>query len=237
VYRQSLQKIKDRDHGYGRILWMKTRDRIFLFILSGMLWLNACSSMAISGSNKPTPIVVRILDLDTISKTLTTLERSSYTPVITAEQVVSTPTQIPFTLTRTPSETKIPSPTSCTNQAEFIKSLTINDNTVLEGNQSFTKIWRIENVGTCTWSTSYSLVFSSGETMGGALSNPLLQEVKPGETIDLRLDLIAPSYAQPYTGNWMFQDPAGNQFGVGGQSNQPLAVTIVVKPPVIQFHT
>jgi hypothetical protein len=216
---------------------MKNLYRLFLFVLLCMLWANACSPVDTDGPNKSTPVVVRILDLDTISKTLTAQELPTYTPVIATEQAASSSTQIPPTKAQVPLETKIPSPTGCTNQAEFIKNLTINDNTVLEGGQFFTKIWRIENVGTCTWSTSYSLVFSSGETMGGALSTPLTQDAKPGETIDLRLVLIAPSYAQPYTGNWMLQDPAGNLFGVGEQFNQPLAVTIVVKPPVMQFHT
>jgi hypothetical protein len=82
----------------------------------------------------------------------------------------------------------------------------------------------------------YSLVFSGGETMGGSLSNSLSQEVKPGETIDLHLNLIAPFYAQPYTGNWFLQDAAGNLFGVGEQFNLPLSVTIVVKPPVTPHH-
>lgn len=224
---------------------MKMIKGILIFSVLCLFLVNACSSQYPSsnplietkGSNSPTPVVVRILDLDTISKTLTPLESSTFTPVVVAtQQVVSTPTQVPPTQTQSPLVTSVSSQSSCTNQAKFIRNLTINDNTALEGGISFAKIWRIENVGTCTWSMSYSLVFSGGETMGGSLSTSLSQEVKPGEIIDLRLNLISPLYAQPYTGNWLLQDAAGNLFGIGEQFNLPLSVTIVVKPPVTPNH-
>jgi hypothetical protein len=156
---------------------------------------------------------------------------------VITEQVIPPPTQVPPTQTQPPAETGISTAPGCTNQAKLVRNLTVNDNTVIEGGKSFAKIWRIENVGTCAWNPSFSLVFAGGETMGGSFSNPLPQEVRPGETLDLRLVLIAPLYAQPYTGNWLFQDPEGNLFGVGEKFDQPLSVTIVVKPPITPVHT
>ncbi|NIP41529.1 MAG: hypothetical protein GWN00_05010, partial [Aliifodinibius sp.] len=32
---------------------------------------------------------------------------------------------------------------------------------------AFTKVWRLQNVGTCTWTADYDMVFISGDRMGG----------------------------------------------------------------------
>ncbi len=224
---------------------MKNIERILFLDIIFFFLGNACSptnpypeTTLDNNPPEPTNVVVRILDLDFISKTLIPPELPTWTPVeIITEQVIPPPTQIPPTQTQPLVGTSISTATGCTNQVKLIRNLTINDNAVIEGGKSFTKIWRIENAGTCTWSSSYSLVFAGGETMGGSLSTPLSQEVKPGETFDLRLALIAPLYAQSYTGNWMFQDPTGIVFGVGENFDQPLSVIIVAKPPVTPIHT
>ena len=169
--------------------------------------------------------------------TLTPAELPTFTPVATATQTATAlPTPIPPTQVQSPPDTSVTVSSACTNQAKFIKNININNNTAFEGGESFTKIWRIGNLGTCTWNASYSLVFSGGETMGGSLALQLIQEVKPGETIDLSLKLMAPLYAQSYTGNWMLQDEAGNIFGIGDLFDQPLSVTIVVKPPETPYQ-
>ena len=118
---------------------------------------------------------------------------------------------------------------SCTNRAELIKALNILDNAALDAGQSFAKIWRIKNTGTCVWSAGYALAFYSGEQMGGQPSIPLPSVVQPGDTVDLRVDLVAPLNQTSYTGNWVLQDAGGNVFGVGELGNQSISVTILVK--------
>ena len=69
-----------------------------------------------------------------------------------------------------PTATRIPptsTPVPC-NQAQFVKDVTIPDNTELGPGQSFTKTWRLKNIGTCAWTTGYDLVFLSGDAMGGS---------------------------------------------------------------------
>jgi hypothetical protein len=119
---------------------------------------------------------------------------------------------------------------SCTNRAELIKHLNIFDNAALDAGQDFAKLWRIKNTGTCVWTTDYALAFYSGEQMGGQSSTPLPAVVQPGETVDLRVDLVAPLNQTSYTGNWVLQDASGNTFGVGELGNQSISVTILVKP-------
>jgi hypothetical protein len=108
--------------------------------------------------------------------------------------------------------------------------LTVSDNSAFKPEQSFAKIWQIKNTGTCTWTTGYSLVYATGEAMGSPAAVPLPHPVKPGETVDLRLNLIAPVTPATYTGNWYLQDESGAVFGLGPDSTLPLALTIVVRP-------
>ena len=56
-------------------------------------------------------------------------------------------------------------PVPC-NKVKYIDDLSIPDDTVLATNASFTKMWRIRNDGTCTWTTAYSVYFDSGAQMG-----------------------------------------------------------------------
>ncbi|HWQ83756.1 MAG TPA: NBR1-Ig-like domain-containing protein, partial [Anaerolineales bacterium] len=112
------------------------------------------------------------------------------------------------------------------NQAEFVRDVTIPDNTELQPGQSFTKTWRLRNIGSCAWTTGYSLVFLSGDAMGGA-SADMPQRVEPGSSIDLSVNLIAPNTAGTYKGNWMLRDRDG-RFGIGTGASNPFWVQIKV---------
>lgn len=102
-----------------------------------------------------------------------------------------------------------------TTVATYIKDVTIADGSTLEPGQYFTKTWRIQNVGTCTWNPDYQFVFASGDQMGGVFSQPLtLGHVPPGATIDVSVQLRAPDEAGSYRGYWRFQDSQGGDFGL-----------------------
>ena len=48
----------------------------------------------------------------------------------------------------------------------FVKDVTIPDGTQLSAGEVFTKTWRLQNRGTCTWTPDYMLVYTSGDQMG-----------------------------------------------------------------------
>src|SRR5512141_2598891 len=54
--------------------------------------------------------------------------------------------------------------------AQFVSDVTVPDGTKYDPGTAFKKTWRLKNIGTCTWSTSSSLVFDSGERMGASAS-------------------------------------------------------------------
>jgi hypothetical protein len=144
------------------------------------------------------------------------------------------PTSTPLpTATLYPTYTSIPTytPVPC-NQAGFVSDVTIPDNTTMTPGQSFTKTWRIRNNGSCTWSTSYKVVFDSGDAMNGPASFALPGSVAPGQTIDISVNLTAPTTpnttSKPnYKGNWKLKDQNGVIFGLGG-GNSAFYVQIVV---------
>lgn len=90
------------------------------------------------------------------------------------------------------------------NQVQFVSESPVDDTNYAPG-ATFTKRWTFKNIGTCTWNTSYKLVFVSGDAMGGTASKTLTEAVEPGETVDLTVNLTAPSTSGTYKGVWNLQ--------------------------------
>lgn len=144
-------------------------------------------------------------------------------PSVTAEPPTATP--VPGTATPVP-----PTPTTgaagCTDLAAFVADVTIPDNSPIEAGAAFVKTWRLRNAGTCTWTSSYALVFDHGDKMGGPDVTPLAGAVAPGSTVDLSVSLTAPAAPGTYQGFWKLRNNAGVLFGLGG--NTAFFVKIVV---------
>lgn len=101
------------------------------------------------------------------------------------------------------------------NRASFVEDVTIDDNTNITVNTAFTKTWRLKNVGSCTWTSGYQLVFDSGDQMSGPSSQQLTTgTVAPGQTIDVSVNLTAPSNPGTYKGNWKIKEPGGVVFAL-----------------------
>ncbi|HRK89890.1 MAG TPA: NBR1-Ig-like domain-containing protein [Anaerolineales bacterium] len=150
------------------------------------------------------------------------------------------PTTTPVPVTVTPSPTPTTPPTSAPvtycDWMSFVKDVTIADGTVLDPGETFTKIWRIKNRGTCTWTPDYMLVFSGGEQMGGTTAVRLPGYVAPGQTVDVAVTMTAPSAAGSYRGYWMLRNTSGTLFGSGDKANIPVYVDIKVKKRDVPTH-
>ncbi len=64
--------------------------------------------------------------------------------------------------------------------------------------------------------------------MGAASSATFPQNVAIGQTIDISINMTAPSTAGSYRGYWMFKNANGALFGIGSQANKPWWVDIKV---------
>ncbi|GMV32692.1 MAG: hypothetical protein AMXMBFR60_05210 [Chloroflexota bacterium] len=109
-----------------------------------------------------------------------------------------------------PTATSIP----C-NRASFVEDVTVPDNASIVVGKAFIKTWKLKNVGSCAWTSGYSLVFDSGDQMGGPASQQLTNgTVAPGQTIEISVNLVAPNSPGTYKGNWKLKDPNGAIFAL-----------------------
>jgi hypothetical protein len=152
-------------------------------------------------------------------------------PVIARAGVTPPPTVTGTPPTPTPTPATVP-PSAC-DRAQFVRDVNVPDGTVMAPGATFTKTWRLKNVGACAWSTSYQLVFFSGEQMGAASSAAFPQNVAVGQTVDISINMTAPSVAGSYRGYWMFKNANGALFGIGAQANKPWWVDIKVSGPTV----
>ncbi len=186
----------------------------FPIVISMLISLVACNLPA-STPGTETPISFTAI-AQTIEARLTNVAQTQ------AVDATMTPTLAPATNTPPPptaSFTPLPqqpqaSSTQSCDLAEFVSDVTVPDGENHNAGDVFTKTWRLKNVGTCTWTTSYALIFA-GDTsnqMGGASSVPLAGNVAPGQTVDVSVQLTAPTASGTYTGNWKVRNAAGLAF-------------------------
>ncbi len=157
----------------------------------------------IAASNSPTPIAV----------------------AATATPIVAVPTA-----TFVPPPTFTPLPPPPCNWAQFISDVTYPDGSSVKPNTAFRKTWKFKNIGTCTWTSGYTIVFVNGYNMGSA-STPINSTVAPGQTADISVDLYSPSKSGNYESYYKLRDTNGVQFGIGGAANGAFWVKIKVTSP------
>ncbi len=144
-------------------------------------------------------------------------------PVVLQSPTPQTPTISPTT-TPTVTSTSIP----C-DRAAFVTDVTVPDGSTYLPNSEFTKTWRLQNNGSCTWNTSYALVFDTGDAMNGPTAVNLPSSVAPGQTIDVSVNLKAPASVGTYKGFWRLRNASNAVFGIGANASTSFWVEIKVQ--------
>ena len=208
--------------------------RFVVIILAFALFLSACNLPTAKATEQVNPnaiftaaaqtVVVQLTQnallnppkpVDTVAPPVVTLPFPTEIPIPPAE-----PTNTP-TAPLIPTATTAPAiPTVACDLAQFVTDVTIPDGTLLVAGSSFVKTWRLKNIGTCTWNTSYSLVLDSGEKLGGPASQTLTVSTAPGATLDVSVNLQAPASNGSYRGFWGMTNSAGARIPVVGGFNQ-----------------
>ena len=124
-----------------------------------------------------------------------------------------------------PAET--PAPPTCVQNASFVEE-TYPDGSVLLPGTSFLKTWTIRNAGDCVWTTETMFEFYAGDQMEAETAIPLPQEVQPGQTVVIAVNMVAPQEPGTYRGDWIFREPDGATFGWGPQADEAFWVEIKV---------
>ena len=143
------------------------------------------------------------------------------TPEPGSEDETATSAPPTETLSPTNTPTRTPTPTSevpC-NQAAFV-SETIPDGTDFAPGQEYTKTWTLRNSGSCTWDANYDVVFVEGDAMNALAAQPITKDtVEPGETVQISMDLKAPTAQGTHRGDFKLRDENGIIFGIGDKNN------------------
>ena len=121
------------------------------------------------------------------------------------------------------------------NNSVFVSDVTVPDDTVMTPGQTFTKTWKLQNTGSCPWTTSFKVSFVSGNAMGGT-ATALTTTVQPGQSGDISVAMTAPASAGDATGYWILTNDSGQNFGssfyvkikVGGTTSGTTTVTPTV---------
>jgi hypothetical protein len=201
---------------------MMTKFRL-LFALLGLFLAGLACNLPSAGASQ--------------TATLNALYSTSVAQTVNAVELTSTPYQTPTSVpfptypffTLTPIST--PVPVVLCDEALFIKDVTIPDGTILGRGTNFTKVWRVQNVGSCTWSPSYSVVLVSGNGFGASTIVWMPGYVYPGNSIDLSVNMTAPNTDGHYQSFWELRNASGALFGIGSQAQDPFWADINVSGP------
>lgn len=129
-----------------------------------------------------------------------------------------TPTSTPETSTTTTpgtpdGTTALVSNAACTDSAVLLEDVTVPDNAQMQRSQKFTKTWRFKNNGKCNWN-GYTINFVAGDKMESPASAPV-PETAAGQTVDISVELIAPSLDGSYTGYFELKNTNGETLAIG----------------------
>ena len=159
-----------------------------------------------------------IVATDLISQQLTAealaLATPTPSPIPSRTPILPTPseTPVPTAQTMPPSPTLLPVQDSNCNLASFIEE-SIPDGSQFFPGTAFTKTWTLKNIGSCTWTEDYSLVFVSGSQLSTTTSIPISSsQVAPGQNVTITLPLNAPLSAGTYRSDFKLRSAEGVLF-------------------------
>jgi polar amino acid transport system substrate-binding protein len=159
-----------------------------------------------------------------LNRALTDLNNQGVIAQLASQYLDLDPDDLLPTPTPTPPQevTVTPGPTpTCIDGLAFVQHLNYESQAgqpppEMQPGQPFTKAWRVENTGTCTWDRSYHLVYVQGNTPASGMSGqtvPVARQVAPGEQYDIQVNLVAPANPGTYVGFWQMEDGANQAFG------------------------
>jgi hypothetical protein len=210
---------------------MKTRKLIlFLALIVVVLVQAACN---FPGSEEPNPAAtlnalytqsaqtLQAMATQSGQTSVATISATASIPTATFAPGINSPTSFPPII-----NTSVPV-TRC-DWADFVADVTYPDGSVIGRNLPFTKVWRIKNIGTCSWTTNYALVFVDGDAMSAPAAVGLPGTVNPGQVVDIAVNLISPSKDGRYKGYFKLRNASGVLFGVGNSASTAFWVDVKI---------
>lgn len=124
-----------------------------------------------------------------------------------------------------------PAPAACQPGLSFMADVTIPPGTRFALPQPFSKVWRVRNSGTCTWTPAHYRLQAVDETLGGGQPAPMPGAIQPGAVVDLTVRLNAPEAPGPYNAAFQLVDGNGQPVPNADGDLESLSVQIEVLQP------
>lgn len=207
----------------------KTRLKKFLIPVIALITILACSPFAASTPQPAATLnalyTAAAQTLEGMSTQAALATQLSPTPTLSFSIPTSSPIAV-NTFTSVPPLSAVP--VSRCDSATFVGDVTYPDGSTVPLGGTFTKIWRLQNNGTCTWNASYALVYVSGERFSAPAAVAMPTNVGPGQTVDLAVNLTAPNQNGQYRGFWKLRNSSNVLFGIGPSADSNFYVDIKV---------
>jgi hypothetical protein len=153
------------------------------------------------------------------------------TPYVTATNTLQPTATQPGLSTNTPAPLVTATNPTSPDVGEWV-SQSPADNTAFAPGAAFKMTWTIKNVGKSTWTRAYQLRFYANSQLGGPSAINFNKDVPPGETIDLTIDMTAPSTPGDYHSIWVLtSDKTGNFYPID------IRIKVGSAPAATQTHT
>ncbi len=204
------------------------------------IWLALLILLVLTACNRPsgaelTPTINVTQAYQTVEARLT--QAAAETPTLTPSPGPTESGLASTTPTDTPSSSPTASPITPSPESSAgcdaaaagnPIDVTVPDDAKMLPGEVFTKKWRLVNVGSCAWTQGYAAIYFSGEMMGAPSQVNLQKEVQPGETVEISVDMVAPTRPGSYQSNWKLRNANGALFGIGPGADSPFWVRITV---------
>jgi hypothetical protein len=165
----------------------------------------------------------------TSAPTISPTPQATNTPLLTNTPLAGVPTSTPLTIPTLAGTKSV----SCDN-ASFVTDVTIPDSTEIPAGSTFIKTWEFKNLGPCSWTTGYRLVYSYVSDTGknGVFTPPapvnFPNAVLPGEKLDISVTMTAPTKSGTYQVYFVLQN--NNGFSIPLSANTYIFWVLFIVP-------
>lgn len=194
---------------------MTSNNKFIILITIIVLSLSACSGQSTLDPAIATAVAQTVAAQNAVQPNTET-PAAPITPIITKTPLQFLATLTPMLPAASPTLPGNTQKSACAKAS--LVSETIPDGQIFRPGDIFFKTWEIQNTSSCSWDTSYTIIFWDGDVLGGAYVYNLPQAVPSGGIVPITLQLTAPTAEGSYTSEWKLQTPDGTDFGVGEYS-------------------
>ncbi len=183
------------------------KKTITITLLLFMLFLAACGPSQ-PAEPSPTPVDVGAIQTQAVQTVVAGVTQ-------TALAMPPTPTDTPVPPTITPIPTPEATATATVNICDasaFISDANVPDGTQIAAGQAFVKTWKVKNIGSCTWTRTYTIRYGYGDRIGGQ-DTYLSTEVLANQEAEISLELVAPKAPGTYRSYWRLFNNNSYAFG------------------------